>query len=161
METTAYIALGGNVGQRVRTLLRAAEMLDEVDGVRVRRISRFRETDPVGGPPDQPKYVNAAAELQTSLTPEELLAALHEIENALGRNRNAEQRCGPRTCDLDLLLMGELVADSEDLTVPHPRMHERRFVLQPLSDLAPDAIHPTLHKTVAQLLAEVAGDADR
>jgi 2-amino-4-hydroxy-6-hydroxymethyldihydropteridine diphosphokinase len=156
MDTvTAYIGLGANVGETAETLRRALEMLAKREGITVWRISQFVKTAPVGGPDDQPPYLNAAAELHTTLTPEELLAVLHEIEAALGRNRNNELRWGPRTCDLDILLYGNEDIDQPDLRIPHPRMHERKFVLEPLAQIAPDAVHPTREKSVAQLLAEV------
>ncbi|MBN1943660.1 MAG: 2-amino-4-hydroxy-6-hydroxymethyldihydropteridine diphosphokinase [Phycisphaerae bacterium] len=156
METViAYIGLGANVGETADTLRRALEMLARREGVTVWRISQFLKTAPAGGPEDQPSYLNAAAELHTTLSPRELLAALQEIETALGRNRSRELRWGPRTCDLDILLYGDQDIDSPDLQIPHPRMHERRFVLEPLSQIAPNALHPRLGKTAAQLLADL------
>ncbi len=155
MMQIAYIALGSNLGDRGEMLLATVKKLAAAAGIEVRRISQFISTEPVGGPPDQPKYLNAAAEIQTTLSPQELLAALHEIEQSLGRDRTAEQRWGPRTCDLDILLIGELVMDTAELTIPHPRMHERRFVLEPLAQIAPKVVHPVLKKTVSQLLCEL------
>ena len=155
----AHIAMGSNVGDRAATLLEAVKILAGVDGIQVRKLSEMIETHPAGGPADQPAYLNAAVEIETTLAPLRLLAALQEIEGALGRDRQTEQRWGPRTCDLDILLMGQVVMEVQDLTIPHPRMHERLFVLRPLASIAPDAVHPGLGLTVAEMLAdaEVAG----
>jgi 2-amino-4-hydroxy-6-hydroxymethyldihydropteridine diphosphokinase len=149
----ALIGLGSNLGDRQGTLQGALAMLGRVPGVRVLAVSAFHETEPVGGPAGQGPYLNAAAELETALAPRELLAALHGIERSLGRDREREVRWGPRTCDLDILLMGETVLNAAELTIPHPWMHERLFVLRPLVEIAPSAVHPVLRKSVAALLA--------
>jgi 2-amino-4-hydroxy-6-hydroxymethyldihydropteridine diphosphokinase len=134
--TVAYIGLGSNLGDRKGTLRDALARLAELGKVRV---SSFRETDPVGVT-DQPKFVNAVAELSTQLAPRDLLDALLAIERELGRDRSREQRWGPRTLDLDLLLYGGEMIDEPGLTVPHPRLADRRFVLEPLHELVPGLV---------------------
>ncbi len=148
---TAYIALGANVGSRRRTLEKALADLRAADGVEVVAVSPMIETTPQG-PRDQPPYLNAAAELRTTLDPRKLLALLHEIETAHGRDRSRERRWGPRSLDLDLLLYGDRVIDEPGLIVPHPRLHQRRFVLEPLAAIAAGASHPGLGRTIEWLL---------
>jgi len=148
--------MGSNIGDRGDTLMRAVKLLSEVEGVAVRRLSQFVRTEPLGGPADQPVYFNGAVEVAVELSPRELLAALQDIERQLGRDRTREQRWGSRTCDLDILLMGAMVIDEEpDLVIPHPRMHERAFVLEPLWTIAPEAVHPVLGKTISEMLDDV------
>lgn len=127
-----FVALGSNVGDRREHLSRAVSRLEGVAGV-----SGVYETDPVGGP-DQGPYLNCVVELYTTLAPDELLDLCQEIEAAAGRERTVHW--GPRTLDVDVLLYGDEVIDTPRLTVPHPRMWERRFVLEPLADLAPELI---------------------
>src|SRR5262245_8677284 len=124
---TALIALGSNLGDRAATLARAVELLRVAAEVRVAAVSRWHETEPVGGPAGQGPYLNGALRLETSLAPEDLLTVLQRIETELGRTRT--ERWGPRTLDLDLLLYDDVTCNTPRLTLPHPRLAERRFVL--------------------------------
>jgi len=148
----AHIGLGSNLGDREASLRSALEALGKTKGIRVVRVSAFRETAPVGGPP-QPPYLNAAAEIETNLPPREILEKLLAIEKNLGRVR--AERWGPRVIDLDLLLCEDAVINEPGLIVPHPRMHERRFVLEPLAEIAPDAVHPVLKRSVADMFSDM------
>jgi 2-amino-4-hydroxy-6-hydroxymethyldihydropteridine diphosphokinase len=153
-RVAAFIGLGSNVGdprQQVRTAL---AVLDELRETRVTAVSSLYRTAPVGYV-DQPDFINAVAQIETSLTARELLTALLDIERA--HNRVREVKNGPRTLDLDLLLYDERTIREPDLKVPHPRMHQRAFVLAPLAEIAPDARLGDLG-TAAQLLARVAGE---
>jgi 2-amino-4-hydroxy-6-hydroxymethyldihydropteridine diphosphokinase len=152
LSNHAYIALGSNLGNRETTLRAALQRLNETAGVRVARASTFIETEPVGGPAGQQKYLNAAAVLHTSLSPRELLDVLLKIESDLGRVRQKDQRNGPRTIDLDLLIFDQKIIHEPRLEIPHPRLHERHFVLLPLSEIAPDVLHPVLRKSIRELL---------
>jgi 2-amino-4-hydroxy-6-hydroxymethyldihydropteridine diphosphokinase len=147
---TAYIGLGSNLGEREATLRAALDALRATPGIEVTAVSRFIETEPAGGPP-QGNYINAAAELRTTLSAGSLLRALQDIERRFGRTRS--ERWGPRTLDLDILLYGDSVIETPDLTVPHPFMHERRFVLDPMREIAPHVVHPRLGRTIAELAA--------
>lgn len=138
MGTKAYLALGSNLGDRLDHLSRAVRLLDSTDGVDVVRSSRIYETDPVG--PPQPAYLNAVIEVETSRSPRELLGACRAVEDALGRVRT--ERWGPRTIDVDVLTFDEQTVDEPDLQIPHPRMHERGFVLVPLGELDDDPMLP-------------------
>ncbi len=146
----AYIALGSNLGDRRANLDAAIAALRACAGVEVRRVSSWVDTEPVGGPPGQPRFLNGAAELDTSLTARNLLRQLLAIEARYGRTREAHH--GPRTLDLDLLLYGDRIIDEPDLQVPHPRMTSRRFVLEPLAEIAPQAWHPVARATIGDLL---------
>ena len=132
----AYVGLGANLGDREGTIRRAVELLGAEPGVEVVAVSSLRETDPVGYA-DQPRFLNGAAAVETELSPRELLDGLLAVERELGRVRGDGPRYGPRAIDLDLLLYGDRVVEEPGLTVPHPRLAERRFVLEPLHELDP------------------------
>jgi 2-amino-4-hydroxy-6-hydroxymethyldihydropteridine diphosphokinase len=136
----AYVGLGANLGDRERTLRAAVDALAAEDGIEVVAVSTLRATDPVGVG-EQPRFVNGAAELETTLTARELLDRLLAVEQRFGRVRVPGEH-GPRTLDLDLLLYGDEELDEPGLTVPHPRLHERMFVLEPLAELAPGLVVP-------------------
>ena len=121
--------------------------------VEVVRVSKFYETDPVGGPP-QDKFLDAAAEIRTLLTPHVLLALLKDAEKRVGRTPS-KVKWGPREIDLDVLLYGDLIVDVADLKIPHPQLHLRRFMIEPLSEIAPGAVHPILKKTAAEILEDL------
>jgi 2-amino-4-hydroxy-6-hydroxymethyldihydropteridine diphosphokinase len=144
--TTAYVGLGANLGGREAAIRNAAELLG------AQRLSTIRETEPWGYA-DQPPFLNAVAELDTELSARALLDRLLDVERELGRTRDGP-RWGPRTIDLDLLLYGGATIDEPGLTVPHPRLHERLFVLEPLAELAPDAHVPGVGE-VSELLAKL------
>jgi 2-amino-4-hydroxy-6-hydroxymethyldihydropteridine diphosphokinase len=150
--TRAYVGLGANLGDREATLRRAVELLDEVAGIEVVASSELRETDPVGVV-DQPSFLNGVVAVETSLSPRELLDSLLRVELLLGRARDGE-RWGPRTVDLDLLVYGDEVVDEPGLHVPHPRLHERRFALEPLAELDPALVVPG-HGAVSALLTRL------
>ena len=149
----AYIGLGGNLGDREATLRAALELLAAEPGVVVDAVSSFTETEPWGYA-DQPWFLNAVCAVETELGPRDLLARLLAVERRLGRSRGDGPRFGPRSIDLDLLVHGELTVSEPGLEVPHPRLAERRFVLSPLAEIAPDLVVPG-HGRVADLLAGV------
>lgn len=148
--TRAYVGIGANLGDRRATLERAVELLDARDGVTVVGVSSLRETEP-WGPVSQPPFLNGAVALETTLSARALLDELLAVERALGRSREGE-RWGPRTIDLDLLLFGDEVVDQPGLHVPHPRLPERVFALEPLAELDP-ALELPDHRRVVDLLA--------
>ena len=150
--TRAYVALGANLGDRAAAIASAIAALRATPGITVEAVSRVWETAPIG--PPQPAYLNAALALDTSLDALALLARLHAIEAEAGRIRGAERNL-PRTLDLDLLLFGGLAIESDEIVVPHPRMHERAFVLEPLAEIAAHEVHPILRETIATLAARV------
>jgi len=135
----AFLGLGSNMGSRLEALQRALDLLSTEAGIRVQRCSRVWETDPVGGP-EQDDFLNVVLEIDTDLTPHDLLAACNRVEAQLGRTRDVHW--GPRTIDIDILLIDDLTIADGSLTVPHPRMHERAFVLLPLLELLPDPVLP-------------------
>jgi 2-amino-4-hydroxy-6-hydroxymethyldihydropteridine diphosphokinase len=136
----AYVGVGANLGNREETIARALELLGRRNGVEVVAVSTLRETDPVGFT-DQPRFVNGAVAVETDLEPRQLLDTLLAVERELGRTREGA-RFGPRTIDLDLLVFGEREVAEPGLTVPHPRLAERVFALEPLADLDPDLLIP-------------------
>jgi 2-amino-4-hydroxy-6-hydroxymethyldihydropteridine diphosphokinase len=152
-STIAYIGLGANLGERERTIAAALRRIDEDERTSLLRSTVPIETDPVGYT-DQPRFFNAAASLATTRSPRELLDLLLEIERDLGRVRGEGPRYGPRTIDLDLLLYDDETIDEDALEVPHPRLHERRFVLEPLAELDPSLVVPG-RGPVSELLAEL------
>ena len=147
---TAYIALGANLGDRAASLHRALELLKQSPGIEVILQSSFIENPAVGGPANSPAFLNGAAEIRTTLSARALLDRLLDVEKQLGRVRS--QKWSPRTIDLDLLLYGSQIINEPGLTVPHPLMHQRRFVLEPLSEIAPNVVHPVFNRTITDLL---------
>jgi 2-amino-4-hydroxy-6-hydroxymethyldihydropteridine diphosphokinase len=148
----AYVGLGANLGPREATLLRAVDLLAAKPEIDVLGLSSLRETEPVGVE-DQPAFLNGALVLETTFSPRGLLDALLRVERELGRERTGE-RWGPRTIDLDLLLYADEVVDEPGLTVPHPRLHERRFALEPLAELDSELVVPG-RGCVSKLLSEL------
>lgn len=149
-ESTVYIGVGSNLGDRVDNCNKATELLAGIGEVKV--VSPLYDTAP-RGLLDQPRFLNGAVEVTTTLSPEDFLLELKSIERRMGRVLGSEKRYGPRIIDLDILFFGRLVIDKEGLHIPHPLMHERAFVLRPLSDIAPSVIHPVLKRSVGELLA--------
>ena len=156
MKKLVAIALGSNLaspfGDRAANLWEAVERVRELGAVKA--VSSSYETEPVGYL-DQPRFLNAALLLETSLEPAELMRALLEVEQTMGRERVGAIAKGPRVIDLDMLLYGQVVMNTTELTLPHPEMMERRFVLEPLAEIAPGMVHPVLGLTVREMLAHV------
>jgi 2-amino-4-hydroxy-6-hydroxymethyldihydropteridine diphosphokinase len=151
MNNIAYLSLGSNIGDREAHLRDAIARLDACG--RVQAVSSFYETEPVEFT-EQAWFLNCSVALETKVTPEELITCLLRIEREMGRERI--QKKGPRIIDIDILLFGELVVNAPDLTVPHPAMAARRFVLEPLAEIAPEVRHPVLKQTIQEMLDELA-----
>jgi 2-amino-4-hydroxy-6-hydroxymethyldihydropteridine diphosphokinase len=147
MPNIVYLSLGSNVGDREAQLRDAAERLSTLG--RVIAVSSFYETEPVEFT-EQPWFLNCAIALETISTPELLMTSILRIEEEMGRRR--VQNKGPRSIDIDILLFGDAIIESSELTIPHPAMHQRRFVLEPLAEIAPQALHPVFKKTIRELL---------
>ncbi len=150
-----FVALGSNLGDRRACLGGAVEALRAADGVRVLAVSPWIETRAEGGPPGQPDYLNGCLEAETTLEPADFLWLLQRIESQFGRQRAGEARHAPRTLDLDLLFYGEEELEEPGLRVPHPRLEERIFVLEPLAELAPGRLLPRSRKTARERLLEL------
>lgn len=150
MTQTAYLSLGSNLANRAGNLREAIRRLNEATTVLA--ISSFYETEPVEVP-DQPWFLNCVVAIETGKTPQALLKGLLFIEEAMGRVRNRAK--GPRVIDIDIVLFGDRIVDEPGLQIPHPAMHERRFVLEPFAEIAPEARHPILGKTARELLGEI------
>lgn len=148
----AYLGLGSNVGDRKKNLEEALKRIHATGAARILAVSSFYETRPEGGPP-QGDYFNGAAKIVTPFPPEKLLEALKKIEKDMGRA--AAERNHPRIIDLDILLYDDIVLKAGEIEIPHPRMHERAFVLKGMAEIAPDSVHPVIKKTMRELYAEV------
>jgi 2-amino-4-hydroxy-6-hydroxymethyldihydropteridine diphosphokinase len=149
-KSRGFLGLGSNMGDRQANLRKAMSVLSAHPGIRILRKSSFYDTAPEGLI-HQNRFLNAVIEVETTLQPEELLHAILKIEESLGRVR--KERWGPRTIDIDILAMGDLIYDSENLSIPHHLMHERRFVLEPLAEIAPDFRHPVFGISVGEMLS--------
>ena len=150
-----FIGVGSNLGDKVGNCRRAVEVILADGRNRIVQCSPFYQTEPVGKK-EQDWFINGVCAMETTMEPAELLESLLGVEKMMGRVRR--ERWGPRVIDLDILLFGQEVINQEGLQIPHPRLHERRFVLVPLRDIAPDLMHPLLGKRISQILAELPGE---
>ena len=155
---TAYLGLGSNLGNRLAFLRGGRGTLVNQSGVELIQASGVYETEAIGGPPDNPPFLNTVLQIQTSLNPHQLLKACQAVEDEFGRSRPV--RWAPRTLDIDILIYTDQVICEEHLTIPHPRLQERAFVLAPLLEIAPNLKHPLLEQTITELAAVCAGVAE-
>ncbi len=157
--TDVFISIGSNMGDKYNNCIQGIQHLDALSGITVVSVSPFYKTEPVDYT-DQDWFVNGAIKMETKLDPEALMLSLKHIEQALGQYEKTV-RFGPRILDLDIIMYGNLISHSDRVTLPHPRMHKRCFVLKPLCDIAPNTVHPVLKKSFKELLSEVENDMEQ